>query len=96
MVRIVVSFQLQNRLPVSKLQNVPMHEVDSTEVVTITGLKSKSKIDNYIYTSLLKKRTSSAIGSQEKWFRELHVENVSDVDWNKAFTIALNGFYQIY
>lgn len=49
MVRIVVSFQLQNRLAVSKLQNVPMHEVDSTEVVTITGLKSKSKIDNYIF-----------------------------------------------
>ena len=73
-----------------------MHEVDSTEVVTITGLKSKSKIDNYIYTSLLKKRTSSPIGSQEKWFRDLHVENVSDVDWKKAFTIALNGFYQIY
>ena len=51
-----------------------------TEVVTITGLKSKSNIDNFIYTSLLKKRTSSRIGSYEKWFRDLYVENVSDVD----------------
>lgn len=50
------------------------HEVDSTEEVTITKLKSKSKINNFIYKSLLKKRTSSPIGSQEKWLRDLQVE----------------------
>ena len=50
------------------------HEVDSTEEVTITELKSKSKINNFIYKSLLKKRTSSPIGSQEKWLRHLQFE----------------------
>ena len=66
------------------------YEVDSTEEVTITELKSKSKINNFIYRSLLKKITSSPIGSQEKWLRDLQVENISGIHWKEAYTIVFN------
>ena len=67
-----------------------MCKVDYTEGVTITDLTSLSKVNNFIYKWQLKKRTSTRIGSQEKWLRNLQVENVSHVDWNEAYTIAFN------
>ena len=50
--------------------------MNSTEGVIISELKSKSKINNFIYKSLLEKRTSSSIGRQEKWLRDLQVKNI--------------------
>ena len=64
----------------NRLQNEPMYKVESIEGVTITDLTSVSKVNNFIYKSQLKKRTSTPIGSQEKWLRDLQVENVSDID----------------
>ena len=63
----------------NRLQNEPMYKVESIEGVTITDLTSVSKVNNFIYKSQLKKRTSTPIGSQEKWLRDLQVENVSDI-----------------
>ena len=75
----------------NRLQNEPMYTVDSTEGETITDLTSVSKVFNhFIYKSQLKKRTSTPIGSQEKWLRDPQVENVSDIDWNEVYTIAFN------
>ena len=65
-----------------------MNKVDYTEGVTITDLTSVSKVYNFICKWQLKKRTSTSIGRQEKWLRDLHVENVSDIDWKEAYTIA--------
>ena len=73
----------------NRLQNEPMYKVDSTEGETIIDLTSVSKVNNFIYKSL-KKRTSTPIGSQEKWLRDPQVENVSDIDWNEVYTIAFN------
>ena len=64
----------------NRLQNELMYKVESIEGVTITDLISVSKVNNFIYKSQLKKRTSTPIGSQEKWLRDLQVENVSDID----------------
>ena len=64
----------------NRLQNEPMYKVESIEGVTRTDLTSVSKVNNFIYKSQLKKRTSTPIGSQEKWLRDLQVENVSDID----------------
>ena len=72
------------------LQNEAMCKVDSTEGETITDLTSVSEVNNFIYKSQLKKRTSTPIGSQEKWLRDPQVENVSDIDWNEVYTIAFN------
>ena len=72
------------------LQNEAMYKVDSTEGETITDLTSVSKVNNFIYKSQLKKRTSTPIVSQEKWLRDPQVENVSDIDWNEVYTIAFN------
>ena len=74
----------------NRLQNEPMYKVDSTEGETITDLTSVSKVNNFIYKSQLKKRTSTPIGSQEKWLRDLQVENVSDIDQNEVYTIVFN------
>ena len=66
------------KLFISELQNEPKHEVNSTEGVILSELKSKSKINNFIYQSLYwKKRTSSPFGRQEKWLRDLQVKNIS-------------------
>ena len=73
-----------------RLQNEPIYEVDYTEGVNTTDLTSVSKVNNFIYKSQLKKRTSTPIRSQAKWLRDLQVENVSDIDWNEAYTIAFN------
>ena len=73
-----------------RLQNEPIYEVDYTEGVNTTDLTSVSKVNNFIYKSQLKKRTSTPIGSQEKWLRDLQVENVSDIDWKEEYTIAFN------
>ena len=43
------------KLCLCKAQNEPMDQVESTEGVTITKLKSQSKIDNFTTTSQLKK-----------------------------------------
>ena len=64
----------------NRLQNELMYKVESIEGVTITDLISVSKVNNFIYKSQLKKRTSTPIGSQEKWLRDLQVENASDID----------------
>ena len=72
------------------LQNEPMYKVDSTEGENIIDLTSVSKVNNFIYKSQLKKRTSTPIGSQEKWLRDPQVENVSDIDWNEVYTIVFN------
>ena len=74
----------------NRLQNELMYKVESIEGVTITDLISVSKVNNFIYKSQLKKRTSTPIGSQEKWLRDPQVENVSDIDWNEVYTIAFN------
>ena len=74
----------------NRLQNEPMYKVDSAEGETITDLTSVSKVNNFIYKSQLKKRTSTPIGSQEKWLIDPQVENVSDIDWNEVYTIAFN------
>ena len=58
------------KLFISELQNEPKHEVNSSEGVIISELKSKSKIND----SLLEERTSSPIGRQEKWLRDLQVK----------------------
>ena len=65
-----------------------MYKVDYTEGVTITDLTSVGKVYNFICKWQLKKRTSTPIGRQEKWLRDLQVENVSDIDWKEAYTIA--------
>ena len=65
-----------------------MNKVDYTEGVTITDLTSVSKVYNLIRKWQLKKRTSTPIGRQEKWLRDPQVENVSDIDWKEAYTIA--------
>ena len=72
----------------NRLQNEPMYKVDSTEGETIIDLTSVSKVNNFIYKSQLKKRTSTPIGSQEKWLSDPQVENVNDIDWNEVYTIA--------
>ena len=74
----------------NRLQIEPMYKVDSTEGETIIDLTSVSKVNNFIYKSQLKKRTSTPIGSQEKWLRDPQVENVSDINWNEVYTIAFN------
>ena len=74
----------------NRLQNEPMYKVDSTEGVTITDLTSVSKVYNFICKWQLKKTTFTPIRSQEKWLRDLQVENVSDIDWNQTYTIAFN------
>ena len=43
-----------------------------------------------IYKSLLRKRISTPIRSQEKWLSDLQVENASDIDWKDAYTIAFH------
>ena len=58
--------------------------------VTLTELISKRKVNNFIYTSLLKKRTPPPIRSQEKWLRDLCGQNECDVNWKVAYTIAFN------
>ena len=40
--------------------------------------------------SLLRKRISTPIRSQEKWLSDLQVENASDIDWKDAYTIAFH------
>ena len=44
------------KLFISELQNEPKHEVNSTEGVILSELKSKSKINNFIYQSLYWKK----------------------------------------
>ena len=73
-----------------RLQNEPMYKVDSTEGMTITAPTSVSKVNNFIYKSQLKIETFTPIKSQEKWLRDVQVENVSDIYWNEAYTIAFN------
>ena len=51
-----------------------MNKVVYTEGVTITDLTSVSKVYNFICKCQLKKRTSTPIGRQEKWLRDLQVE----------------------
>ena len=66
------------------------YEVVSTEGTSITELTSKRKVNNFIYKSLLRKRISTPIRSQEKWLSDLQVENASDIDWKDAYTIAFH------
>ena len=40
--------------------------------------------------SLLRKRISTPIRSQEKWLSDLQVENASNIDWKDAYTIAFH------
>ena len=55
--------------------------------VTITDLTSVSKVNNFIYKSQLKIETFTPIKSQEKWLRDVQVENVSDIYWNEALAM---------
>ena len=48
---------------INKVQNEPTYEVVSTEETSITELTSKSKFNNFIYKSLLRKRTYTSIRS---------------------------------
>ena len=50
---------------INKVQNEPTYEVVSTEGTSITELTSKSKVNNFIYKSLLRKGISTPIRSQE-------------------------------
>ena len=75
---------------INKVQNEATYEVISTEGTSITELTSKSKVNNFIYKSLLRKRISAPIRSQEKWLSDLQVENASDIDWKDAYTIAFH------
>ena len=75
---------------INNVQNEPTYEVVSTEGTSITELTSKSKVNNFIYKSLLRKRISTPIRSQEKWLSDLQVENASDIDWKDAYTIAFH------
>jgi len=67
-----------------------MYKVDYSEGMTITDLTSVTKVYNFIYKWQLKKITFTPIGSQEKWLTDFQVENVSDIDWNEAYAIAVN------
>ena len=58
--------------------------------VPLTELTSKSKVNNFMYTSPLNREKAQPIGSQGKWLRDLHVQNNSDVDWEVAYTIVFN------
>ena len=75
---------------INKVQNEPTHETVSTEGTPITELTSKSKVNNFIYKSLLRKRISTPIRSQEKWLSDVQVENASDIDWKDAYAIAFH------
>ena len=75
---------------INKVQNEPRYEVVSTEGTSITELTSKSKVNNFICKSLLRKRISTPIRSQEKWLSDLQVKNASDIDWKDAYTIAVH------
>ena len=57
--------------------------------VTLTELISKRKVNNFIYTSLLKS-FPPPIRSQEKWPRDLRGQNECDVNWKVSYTIAFN------
>ena len=74
----------------NKVQNELTYEVVSTEGTSITELTAKNKVNNFIYKSLLRKRSSTPIRSQEKWLSDLQVENASDIDWKDAYTIAFH------
>ena len=71
---------------INKVQNEQTYEVVSTEGTSITELASKSKVNNFIYKLLLRKRSSTPIRSQEKWLSDLQVENASDIDWKDGLT----------
>ena len=73
-----------------KLHSTPMRANETVKGVTLTELISKRKVNNFIYTSLLKKKTSPPIRSQGKWRRDLRGHNDCDVNWKIAYTIAFN------
>ena len=73
-----------------KLHSTPMRANETVKGVTLTELISKHKVNNFIYTSLLKKKTPPSIRSQEKWRRDLRGHNDCDVNWKIAYTIAFN------
>ena len=75
---------------INKVQNEPTYEVVSTERTSITELTSKSKVNNFIFKSLLRKISSTPIRSQERWLSDLQVENASDIDWKDAYTQSLS------
>ena len=75
---------------INKVQNKPTYEVVSTEGTSLTELTSKRKVNNFIYKSLLRKRISTPIRSQEKWLSDLQIKNASDIDWKDAYTIAFH------
>ena len=52
-----------------------MRVKETVKGVTSTEIISKRKVNNFIYTSLLKKRTPQAIGSQGNWLRDLRAQN---------------------
>ena len=58
-----------------KLHSTPMRANETVKGVTLTELISKRKVNNFIYTSLLKKKTPPPIRSQEKWRRDLRGHN---------------------
>ena len=74
-----------------KLHSTPMRVKETVKGVTLTELISKKrKVNNFIYTSLSKKRTPPPIRSQEKSLRDLCGQNECDVNWKVAYTIAFN------
>ena len=73
-----------------KLHSTPMCVKETVKGATLTELISKRKVNNFMYTSLLKKRTPLPIRSQEKWHRDLCGQNDCDVNWKVAYAITFN------
>ncbi|KAL9976552.1 hypothetical protein ACROYT_G013871 [Oculina patagonica] len=75
---------------IRKLHNPQTPDKNIMKGVSLADLTSKSKINHFVYTSLLKREKIPPIGSQVKWLRDLHVQNDCEVDWKVAYTIAFN------
>ncbi|KAL9978135.1 hypothetical protein ACROYT_G015622 [Oculina patagonica] len=60
---------------IRKLHNPQTPDNNIMKGVSLADLTSKSKINHFVYTSLLKREKIPPIGSQVKWLRDLHVQN---------------------
>ncbi|KAL9967304.1 hypothetical protein ACROYT_G025504 [Oculina patagonica] len=64
---------------IRKLHNPQTPDNNIMKGVSLADLTSKSKINHFVYTSLLKREKIPPIGSQVKWLRDLHVQNDCEI-----------------